>query len=157
MFAPLSPAITMAGNKASSSNQTRVPSSAYSSKYLICFLPVESLIPVSCTSRGSCSTKHDLILSSQRPVRTNQEVGGAISLLEKVGNQVTNSRQLDAKSEVTPIENEELINVMAPIAVCPFSPLNTILSLIYRYRQDREQKILAAVMCCHRSPFNFHV
>ncbi|KAJ3821370.1 hypothetical protein F5880DRAFT_1614744 [Lentinula raphanica] len=52
-----------------------------------------------------------------RPVQTNQGVGGADAQFKKVGNQVINSRQLGGKSKVTPIENEDLVHEMAPIAV----------------------------------------
>ncbi|KAJ3963903.1 hypothetical protein EV361DRAFT_874454, partial [Lentinula raphanica] len=50
------------------------------------------------------------------PNLTSSSVGGADAQFKKVGNQVINSRQLGGKSKVTPIENEDLVHEMAPIA-----------------------------------------
>ncbi|KAJ3758899.1 hypothetical protein EV360DRAFT_69932 [Lentinula raphanica] len=49
-------------------------------------------------------------LRTQRPVRANRGLGGAVAQLEKVGNLVTNPRQCGGKSKVTPADNQESVN-----------------------------------------------
>ncbi|KAJ3833230.1 hypothetical protein F5878DRAFT_646119 [Lentinula raphanica] len=49
-------------------------------------------------------------LRTQRPVRANRGLGGAVAQLEKVGNSVTNTRQRGGKSKVTPADNQESVN-----------------------------------------------
>ncbi|KAJ3818242.1 hypothetical protein F5880DRAFT_1511131 [Lentinula raphanica] len=58
-------------------------------------------------------------LRTQRPVRANRGLGGTVAQLEKVGNSVTNTRQRGGKSKVTPADNQESVNVMAPTSRKP--------------------------------------